>query len=306
MEKIYDVIIIGGGPAGYTAALYAARSGLLTIVLERQCAGGQMILAEKIENYPGIEVINGVALANKMRFSAEKFGAETKITEVIKTELKGNIKKIYTDDSIFLGKTVIRACGACARKLGLENEEKLTGKGISYCANCDGRFYKGKTVVVAGGGASAVTEALFLSAICSEILLVYRGKKLKAEEIYIDMLKNKGNVFFMPNTEITEFIYDKAVAGIKIKNNINGIEKTLKCNAVFVSIGREPSSKIFADEIETDENGYIKAKEDTKTNVDGVFAAGDIRTKTVRQIVSAVSDGAVAIYAAKEYLNLKI
>ncbi len=304
-NKIYSTAIIGGGPAGYSAALFCARAGLSTLVLEKLSAGGQMAETGKIENYPGFdEGIDGFELGTKIEKTALKFGAESRYCRVISVDLKSDPKIIKTTDGDIRAQTVIIATGASPRKLCIKDEEKLIGKGIAYCAYCDGMMYKGKTVAVVGGGDSAAEDALYLSSICQKVYLIHRRDKLRASESYIKALKNRSNIELILNTEPSEFIYDDVLTGIKLKNNIDKNIFALDCNAVFVAVGRVPESGIFKGQTETDRYGYIKADEDCATNIDGVFAAGDIRTKALRQVVTAVADGANAAKSVKDYIDI--
>lgn len=306
MEHIYDTIIIGGGPAGYTAALYAARGGLDTVLIERISAGGQMTLTGDIDNYPGFEEgIDGFTLGMKMQQGAERFGAKTEYAEVVSVGFSQPIKQIETTSGTFLSKTVIIAAGANPRELGVENEQALIGKGVHYCAHCDGRFYKDKIVAVIGGGNSAVADALYLSRLVKKVYLVHRRDSLRAEKIYHDPLMNAENVEFVWDSTVSEFITDTRVTGIKVRNVKTAEETKILCDGVFVSIGRKPATDFLKGSILLDENGYIVADESTKTSIEGVFAAGDIRTKALRQVVTAAADGAVAAHYAAEYLTGK-
>jgi len=305
-DTIYDTVIIGGGPAGYTAALYAARAGMNTLVLEKLSAGGQMTQTSVIDNYPGFhEGIDGFTLGFNMQQGAERFGAKTLSTEVLSVSLKGDIKEIHSDMGRFLAQTVIIAAGADHRHLGIENEESLIGRGVGYCAHCDGMFYKGKTVAVVGGGNSAVSDALFLSRICTKVFLIHRRDTLRAERIYHEPLQNAENVEFIFNARVKELLFENKLTGVVYEELISGELRTLPLEGLFISIGRSPQSKIFAEEVALDELGYIIADESTRTNIPGVFAAGDIRTKKLRQVVTAASDGAVAATEAFEYLTKK-
>lgn len=302
MDKIYDMLIIGGGPAGYTAALYAARAGFDTLILEKMSAGGQMALTGDIENYPGFEDgVDGFTLGMKMQAGAERFGAKTEYAEITKVDFSGKIKKVIADNNIFLGKTVVISTGANPRELGLKNEQTLIGKGVHYCAHCDGRFYKDKTVAVIGGGNSAAADALYLSKLAKKVYLVHRRDTLRATKIYHTPLLEASNVEFIWNSTVAEFITDGKLRGIKIKNSDNAITE-LSVDGVFVSIGRKPATDFLKNAIDIDKNGYIIADESTRTNISGVYAVGDVRTKVLRQIVTAVADGAVAVHYAEEYL----
>lgn len=305
MDHLYDTVIIGGGPAGYSAALYAARAGLDTLVIERMSVGGQMALTDKIDNYPGFDDgINGFDLGMKMLSGAEKFGARTEYADVQGVELDGTIKKIKTETGEFLAKTVIVATGANPRQLGLDGEEALVGRGVHYCAHCDGRFYKGKTVIVVGGGNSAAADALYLSHLAERVYVVHRRDALRATKIYHDPLLKAKNVEMVWDSAIDGFISDGRVEGARVKNLKSGAMREIYADGIFVSIGRQPASELFEGQLLLDQSGYIVADETTKTNVDGVFAAGDVRTKVLRQVVTAVADGATAVHFAEEYLSL--
>lgn len=300
----YDIIIIGGGPAGYTAALYAARAGFGTLLIERMSAGGQLALTDIVDNYPGFEEgVDGFTLGIKMQSSAERFGARTEYAEVINLDLKGKIKKVITDSGEFSAKAVIIATGANPRELGITGETEFSGKGIHYCAHCDGRFYKDKTVMVVGGGNSAAADALYLSRLCKKVHLVHRRDTLRATKIYHEPLKNAENIEFLWDSQITQFIADQRISGAKIKNIKTNEIKEVMADGIFVSIGRKPATDFLKGIVALDDNGYIIADESTKTNIDGVFAVGDVRTKALRQVVTAVSDGAVAVHYAEEYLE---
>lgn len=304
MDRIYDIIIIGGGPAGYTAALYASRAGLDTVVIEKMAAGGQAALTGDIENYPGFEEgIDGFTLGMKMQKGAERFGAVTEYAEVISVDFTENIKTIETTNGEFFGKTVIISTGADPRELGLVGEREFVGRGIHYCAHCDGRFYKNKTVVVVGGGNSAAADALYLSRITEKVYVVHRRDTLRAAKIYHDPLFMAPNVKFLWNSTVSSFITDDKIIGAKIKNVNTGDIADVICDGIFISIGRKPTTGYLNGVVNLDADGYIIADESTKTNISGVFAAGDVRTKALRQIVTAVSDGAVAAHFAEEYLS---
>ncbi len=306
MELIYDVIIIGGGPAGYSAALYAARAGLNSLLIEKFSPGGQMSLTGDIDNYPGFEEgVDGFTLGMKMQQGAQRFGAKTEYAEVTAVDLKGDIKKVTASSKDYFSHTVIIASGANPRPLGIENEQTLTGKGVHYCAHCDGRFYKEKTVAVIGGGNSAVADALYLSRLAKKVYLIHRRDKLRATQVYLKPLMETENIEFIWNSTVENFIFDSSIKGIKIKNTLNSDLSEILCDGVFVSIGRNPTTSFLNNQLVLDKNGYIIADETTKTNIDGVFAAGDVRTKALRQVVTAVSDGAVAVHFIEEYLSTK-
>lgn len=301
-NKIYDTIIIGGGPAGYTAALYAVRAGLDTLVLEKFSAGGQMTQTQQIDNYPGYEEgIDGFTLGYKMQQSAERFGSKTMQTEVLSADLKASPKKVTTDIGDFFAKTVIIATGADHRHLGIEDEEKLIGKGVAYCAACDGMLYRGKTVAVVGGGNSAAADALLLSKICEKVYVIHRRDTMRATKIYHDPLMKEKNIEFKWNSQVDKLLYDEKIKGVVLKNK-DGSTQEISLDGLFVSIGRNPATEMFRDQLELDSSGYIVADESTKTNLPGVFAIGDVRTKAVRQIVTAAADGAVAAHFAEEFI----
>ena len=303
MEHIYDVIIIGGGPGGYTAALYSARAGLDVLLLEKLSAGGQMALTSQIDNYPGFENgVDGIELAEKMQAGAERFGAKTELAEVYSVKLEGKIKEIDTSEGVFYGKTVVISTGASPRELGLEKEQQLVGRGVNYCAACDGMFYRGKTVVVVGGGNSAAADAMLLSRICEKVIVVHRRDTLRATKIYHEPLMQAENVEFCWDSVLTELQYDDKFTGIRLKNVKTGEETDLPCDGVFISVGRKPVTEFLAGQLELDQAGYILADESTRTNIAGVFAVGDVRTKVLRQVVTAVSDGAMASHYIDEYL----
>ena len=302
-DIVYDMIIVGGGPGGYTSALYAARAGFNVLVLEKISAGGQMALTHQIDNYPGFEDgIDGFSLADKMKKQAERFGARSENAEVIKVNLTVNPKEIETAKGTFLSKTVVLAAGANPRELGVDKETELIGRGVAYCASCDGMFYRGKTVVVVGGGNTAAADAILLSRIAKKVIIVHRRDTLKATRIYHEPLMNAENVEFKWDSTVTELLYEDKITGVKIKNVKTGEESIIDCDGVFVSVGRKPATDFLGSQLDLDENGYIIADETTKTSIPGVYAVGDIRTKQLRQIVTAVSDGAMAVHSAEEYL----
>lgn len=302
-DIVYDMIIVGGGPGGYTSALYAARAGFNVLVLEKLSAGGQMALTHQIDNYPGFEDgIDGFSLADKMKKQAERFGARSENAEVIKVNLTVNPKEIETAKGTFLSKTVVLAAGANPRELGVDKETELIGRGVAYCASCDGMFYRGKTVVVVGGGNTAAADAILLSRIAKKVIIVHRRDTLKATRIYHEPLMNAENVEFKWDSTVTEFLYEDKITGVKIKNVKTGEESIIDCDGVFVSVGRKPATDFLGSQLDLDENGYIIADETTKTSIPGVYAVGDIRTKQLRQVVTAVSDGAMAVHSAEEYL----
>lgn len=303
MDKIYDIIIIGGGPAGYTAALYAARAGLDTVLIERLSPGGQMALTGDIDNYPGFEEgVDGFTLGMKMQQSAERFGAVTVYDEVTAVDLMGKIKRVVTLGGVYQSRTVIISTGANPRELGLDGEREYTGRGIHYCAHCDGRFYKDKTVIVVGGGNTAAADAIYLARLAKKVYVVHRRDTLKATKIYHDPLFAADNVEFIWNSSLDGIMTDGRITGAKVKNLVSGEVTEILCDGIFISIGRNPATGFLGDAVKLDPLGYIVADESTRTSVDGVYAIGDVRTKVLRQVVTAVADGAVAAHYAEEYI----
>ena len=304
MDKIYDMIIVGGGPGGYTAALYAARAGLDVLIIERLSAGGQMNLTDNIDNYPGFpEGVDGFQLSYNMQQQAERFGAKTKYAEVLKLELNREVKLVQTNEGEYLAKTVVISTGANPRRLGVDRENEMIGRGVGYCAHCDGGFYRNKTVAIVGGGNSAAAEALYLSRIAKEVILVHRRDSLRATQIYHKPLMEASNIRFLWNSQVVELLGEDVLTGVKVRNLKSGEEELLKVQGLFVSIGRKPATELVKDRLTLDGAGYIMAGEDTRTNLPGVYAVGDVRTKQLRQIVTAVSDGAMAAHVAESYLS---
>ena len=300
---VYDLIVVGGGPGGYTAALYAARAGLDTLVLEKLSAGGQMALTEEIDNYPGFEDgIDGFTLAEKMQQQAERFGAKSAYAQVERMDLTASPKVLETSEGTFHARTVVLATGANPRELGLPHEAALTGRGIAYCAACDGMRYKGKTVVVVGGGNSAAADAMLLSRIAQKVILVHRRDTLRATKVYHAPLMQAENLEFRWNSVVTELLHEEKLTGVKVKNVHTGEEDTIPCDGVFISVGRKPATELVQGQLELDRSGYIIADETTATNLPGVYAVGDVRTKPLRQGVTAVADGATAVHMAEEFL----
>jgi thioredoxin reductase (NADPH) len=303
MEKIYDMIVVGGGPGGYTAALYAARAGMQVAVVEKLAAGGQMAQTHQVDNYPGFEDgIDGIDLADKMQDQAHRFGAETIYAQVEHLELEAVPKTVHTDQGDYFAKTVVIATGANPRKLGLPMEQEFTGRGVHYCAACDGMFYRGNTVVIVGGGNTAAADALALSRIAQKVYVVHRRDTLRATKLYHKPLLEAKNVEFLWNSAITALEGDGRLSGVMVKDLQNGQERFLEVNGLFVSIGRVPATALVEGQLQLDQAGYIQAGEDTESSLPGVYAVGDVRSKQVRQIVTAVADGAVAAHAAESYL----
>lgn len=303
MDRVYDVIILGGGPAGYTAALYAVRAGLDILLIEQYSAGGQMTETTQIDNYPGFaDGIDGFTLGMQMQSGAERFGAVTVQAEIQAVDLINQPKRITADGIEYFAKSIILATGAAHRHLGIEGEKVFIGKGVGYCAACDGMLYRGKTVAVVGGGNSAVADALYLSRICKKVYVIHRRDTLRATKIYHDPLLRAENVEFLWDSRVTELIGDRKLTSVRIENVKTGNSNVLDLDGLFISIGRKPVTALYEGEIDLDEGGYVIADETTKTNLPGVFAAGDLRTKALRQIVTAAADGAVAAHFAEEYL----
>lgn len=301
--RVYDMIVVGGGPGGYTAALYAARAGLDTLVLEKLSAGGQMALTEEIDNYPGYEDgIDGFTLAEKMQQQAERFGARSEYAQVERMDLAASPKVLETSEGTFYAKTVVLATGANPRELGLPNETTLTGRGVAYCAACDGMRYKGKTVVVVGGGNSAAADAMLLSRVAQKVILVHRRDTLRATKVYHQPLMQAENLEFRWNSTVTELLQEDKLIGVKLKDVNTGEETIVPCDGLFISVGRKPATELVQGQLELDRSGYIVADETTKTSLPGVYAVGDVRTKPLRQVVTAVADGAMAVHMAEEFL----
>lgn len=300
---IYDIIIIGSGTAGLTAAIYGARAGKKVLVLEAKVYGGQIIETAEIENYPGIKNVTGYEFAENLFNQATDLGVEIVFEQVTEVILEDNLKKAVTDDNEYIGTTLIVASGLKKRKLGLEREEELTGRGVSYCATCDGAFYKGKVTAVNGGGNTAVSEALYLSDICSKVYLIHRRDAFRAEESLVEKIKEKDNIEIVLNSEITSLDGEAQLSGITVKDKETGEEKKLSVDGLFVCIGQLPQNDYLNGLVELDDYGYINAGEDCITNVKGIFAAGDCRTKNIRQLVTAASDGAVAAVQACELIR---
>ena len=298
----YDIIIIGAGPAGLTSAIYARRANKNVLVLEAKSYGGQIINTLDIENYPVEEHISGFEFATKLYNQAKNLGAEIVFEKVVGINDLGNEKEVVTTKNTYKAKAIIIATGSENRKLGLPNEDELVGKGISYCATCDGAFYKKKTVAVVGGGNTALEDALYLSDIVEKVYLIHRRDEFRGEESTINHLKEKDNVEFIYNSNVTKLNANDRLESIEVTNK-DGSTKTIEVSGLFVAVGRIPENQNFAKLVELDETGYVKAGEDCHTNVPGIFVAGDNRVKEVRQLVTATSDGAVAATAAVKYIN---
>ena len=300
--EAFDIIIIGGGPAGYTAALYGARAGRSVLLLEKLAPGGQMGTTDLIDNYPGFpQGVKGFQLAMDMKAGAERFGAQTKLEAVTALELAGDVKTVHTKKDGYEARAVILATGAQPRELGLPQERALRGRGVSYCATCDGMFYRGKDVAIIGGGNTAVADALYLSKLCGRVYLIHRRDKLRAPDSQRTLLEQAGNVEFLWNSRAEELLYAERLTGLKTVRVDTGESRTLDCAGVFVAVGQVPETSLLAGQVELDEAGYVVAGENCQTNLPGVFAAGDLRQKPLRQIITAAADGAVAAQMAEEF-----
>lgn len=303
MSKSYDMLVLGGGPGGYTAALYAARAGLSVLVIEKLSAGGQMATTEQVDNYPGFdEGVDGFELGERMQRTAERFGAETVLASASAVKLDAPVKKVVTDEGTFSGKTLVIATGASPRLLGLPGEAEMRSHGMAYCAACDGMFFRGKTVAVVGGGNSAAGEALTLAGLAEKVYLIHRRDTLRAEQIYTKPLFAAPNIEILWNQRPVALLHDTHVTGLRLEDTRTGAQRELACDGVFAAVGRVPETALFAGALALDAQGYIQADETTRTNLPGVFAVGDVRTKPLRQIITAAADGAVAAHFAGEYL----
>ena len=297
-----DIIIIGAGTAGLSAAIYARRAGKKALILEALSYGGQIINTPEVENYPGIKNISGFDFATGLYEQAAALGAEIEYVRVtgIESNADGS-KTVHTTDGDLKCKAVIIATGAKNRPLGIDREEELTGSGISYCATCDGAFYKKKSVAVNGGGNTAIEDAGFLSNFCSKVYVIHRRDEFRADVHEVEKLKAKENVEFILDSEVTALLGDDELTGIEVTNKKTGEKKELEISGLFIAIGQMPDNTAFASVVDLDEKGYIIGKEDCLTNTPGVFTAGDCRTKAVRQLTTAAADGAVAALAAAAY-----
>lgn len=303
MAKQYDIVIVGAGTAGLSAAIYAVRAGKSVIVLEATTHGGQIVNTPEVENYPGIKKISGFEFANNLYEQAKSLGAEVVYEKVNSIEVNGEEKIVHTAKEDYQAKAVILATGAKNRPLGLEHEKEWIGAGISYCATCDGMFYRGKDVAVAGGGNTALEDAIFLTNYCRKVYLIHRRDAFRGEEKLLQTLKEKPNVEFVLNANITRLIGEDGVDGVEVEDKNTHEKRVLDVMGLFVAIGQMPENSEFINVVDLDKGGYIEAKEDCKTKTKGIFTAGDCRTKKVRQLATAASDGAIAALAACEYIG---
>lgn len=300
---MYDIIIVGAGTAGMSAAIYGLRAGKKVLLLEAKNYGGQIINTPEIENYPGIKNISGFEFATGLYQQAADLGAEVLYEKVVRVINEEKYKIVVTEKNEYRAKSVILATGAKNRMLGIEKEEQLVGAGVSYCATCDGMFFRGKDVAVVGGGNTALEDAGFLSGYCNKVYLIHRRDSFRGEHKQVSALQEKENVEFVLNSVVTGIIGDSKVEGIRVKDVKEQSEKDIKIDGLFVAIGQTPDNESFSDLIHIDEKGYILANESCKTNTEGIFTAGDCRTKPVRQLTTAASDGAVAALAACEFIQ---
>lgn len=294
--NMYDIIIIGAGPAGLNSALYASRAGLKALVLEKMFAGGQAATTFEVDNYIGVEKTDGATLAMQMEKQAKSFGAEIKYEDVLEIDVDN--KRVKTAKNEYKTKAIILAMGANSRKLGIENEERLRGRGVSYCATCDGNFFKGKTVCVAGGGDTALEDAIYLSALCKKVYLIHRRNEFRAVKSLCDRVNENSIVEKIMESEVVKIHGDDVVNGITIKNSKTNEETKIDADALFIAIGNIPNTELVKGKVKLDDFGYIITDENMKTDKDGIFAAGDIRKKILRQIITAASDGAIAANSA--------
>ena len=303
MEHLYDLIIIGSGPAGLSAAIYARRARLDALVIEASyVSGGQVVNTYEVDNYPGLPGISGMDLGSTLRGHADKLGSQFVREKVLELELEGPVKVVRTKKNEYRTKTVILAMGASHRKLGVPGEETFGGMGVSYCATCDGAFFRDKVTAVVGGGDVAVEDAIFLARGCSRVYLIHRREELRAAMILQEALKENPRVEILWNQVVTEILGDSQVSRLKLKNTVTGQEQELPVDGCFIAVGITPNSELLSGKLALDASGYIQAGEDGATSVPGVFAAGDIRTKQLRQIITAAADGANCVTSVQNFL----
>ena len=301
---MYDIIIIGSGPAGLSAAIYAQRACLDTIVIEKNgISGGQVLNTWEVDNYPGFPGVTGFELSRQFREHANKLGARVVQDEVVQVELSGNVKKVVCEEETYEARCVILASGAHHRTLEVPGEEELRGAGVSYCATCDGAFFRGRTVAVVGGGDAALEDAIFLARMCEKVYIVPRRDKLRGAKRLQERLQALENIEFVWNSETVAIEGDAQVEALRLRQTKTGEERRLDVEGVFIAVGIAPESELYAGQLELDEQGYIRADESGQTSVPGVFAAGDVRTKALRQILTAASDGANCVASAERYLQ---
>lgn len=303
---MYDIVIVGAGTAGMSATIYGVRSGKKVLLLEEKNYGGQIVNTPEVENYPGIIKTSGFEFATNLFNQAKSLGAEIKYEKALKIEDNGTLKTIVTNKNTYEAKTVIIATGAKNRQLRLENEKKLIGSGVSYCATCDGMFFRGRDVAVVGGGNTALEDAMFLSNYCNKVYIIHRRDKLRGEDKIAKAISEKENIQLVWNSNVIKILGDNQVEGITVKNSVDGSEKNIKVSGLFIAVGQEPDNYDFQSVIKLDEKGYVIAGEDCRTETNGIFTAGDCRTKSVRQLTTAASDGAVAAIGACEYIDTQL
>lgn len=303
MGKIYDLIIIGSGPAGLSAAIYAQRAKLETLVLEKNgMSGGQVLTTYEVDNYPALPGIGGFELGTKMREHADKMGTVFADGEVTDIQTEGNYKKVVTSEQTYTTKTVIIATGASHAKLGVEGEEELLGMGVSYCATCDGAFFRGKTVAVVGGGDVAIEDAIFLARFCEKVYVIHRRDELRATKILQKSLFELPNVEVLWDTIVTKINGEEQAESLSLENKKTGEKTELELQGIFVAVGIHPNTENMQETVAVDKGGYIIADETCATNIEGIYACGDVRTKQLRQIVTAVADGANGVTSVQKYL----
>ena len=301
---MYDIIIIGSGPAGLSAAIYAQRACLDTIVIGKNgISGGQVLNTWEVDNYPGFPGVTGFELSRQFREHANKLGARVVQDEVVQVELSGNVKKVVCEEETYEARCVILASGAHHRTLEVPGEEELRGAGVSYCATCDGAFFRGRTVAVVGGGDAALEDAIFLARMCEKVYIVHRRDKLRGAKRLQERLQVLENIEFVWNSETAAIEGNGQVEALRLRQTQTGEERRLDVDGVFIAVGIAPESELYAGQLELDEQGYIRADESGQTSVPGVFAAGDVRTKALRQILTAASDGANCVASAERYLQ---
>ena len=301
---MYDIIIIGSGPAGLSAAIYAQRACLDTIVIEKNgISGGQVLNTWEVDNYPGFPGVTGFELSRQFREHANKLGARVVQDEVVQVELSGNVKKVVCEEETYEARCVILASGAHHRTLEVPGEEELRGAGVSYCATCDGAFFRGRTVAVVGGGDAALEDEIFLARMCEKVYIVHRRDKLRGAKRLQERLQALENIEFVWNSETVAIEGNAQVEALRLRQTKTGEERRLDVDGVFIAVGIAPESELYAGQLELDEQGYIRADESGQTSVPGVFAAGDVRTKALRQILTAASDGANCVASAERYLQ---
>ena len=298
-----DIIIVGAGPAGMTAAIYARRAAKSVLVFEALSAGGQIINTPDIENYPVVPHISGFDFSTKLFEQAKDLGAEFRFEKVTGVKDGGSLKTVVTAKGEYEAKTVILATGSENRKLGLEKEDELVGRGVSYCATCDGNFFRKKVVAVVGGGNTALEDALFLADLAEKVYLIHRRDSFRGEETTVEKLREKENVEFVLNSTVTKLIAEKRLNAIEVTNIADGSKREIELKGLFVAVGRIPENEGFKNLVDLDGSGYVVAGEDCRTNAEGIFVAGDNRTKELRQLVTATSDGAIAATEAVKYVN---